>query len=326
MKTHANRNSQHPRQAFTLVELLVVIAIIGILVALLLPAVQAAREAARRAQCVNNQKQCGLAMANYESSRKFFPIGLQVAWHSNKKSTSPDALHTAQTRILSQVEETALADTYDFDYYRFDSPNDTVLDNTIKAFQCASDANGSAGGPASGINYGHSNFVVCFGSTKMKSNPSGTPKYVTDGVFQWDIGRKIREITDGTSKSVLGSEVLSGEPDAGGAGPWDARGMWGIHYIGSHSYTHFNTPNTSAGDALSTSNYDRCVEIPDMPCDPADASAVYTTSQSAARSKHPGGVNVVYGDAHVSFVQDDIDLAIWRSIASIDGGETYSEP
>jgi prepilin-type processing-associated H-X9-DG protein len=308
------------------VELLVVIAIIGILVALLLPAVQAAREAARRTQCVNNMKQSALAMANYESSRKHFPIGLQVAWHSNKKSSATEPLHTAQTRILPQVEESGLADVYDFDYYRFDSPNDTVLDNTIKAFQCASDSNGSAGGPNSGINYGHSNFVVCLGSTTMKANPSGKPQYITDGMFQWDIGRKIREITDGTSKTVLGSEVLSGEASTGGAGEWDARGMWGIQYIGSHSYNHVNTPNSSAGDALSTASYDRCVHLPNMPCSPQDTSTLFTTSHAAARSNHTGGVNVVYGDGHVSFVSDDIDLAPWRAIASIDGGETFSEP
>jgi prepilin-type processing-associated H-X9-DG protein len=162
----------------------------------------------------------------------------------------------------------------------------------------------------------------------MRLNLSGIPQYVTDGLFQWDIGRKIKDVTDGTSKTALGSEVLSGEAfwGANSADPWDARGMWGIHYIGSHSYSHFNTPNSSAGDALSTSSYNRCVELPDMPCDPADASAIYTTSQAAARSHQKGGVNVVYADAHVNFTPDDIDLAVWRAIASIRGGEVYSEP
>ena len=101
--------------------------------------------------------------------------------------------------------------------------------------------------------------------------------------------------------------------------------MWGIHYIGSHSYNHFNTPNSSAGDKLSTSSYNRCVEIPDMPCDAADASAIYTTSQSAARSHHKGGVNVVFADAHVSFVQDDVDLAVWRTAATIKGSEVTND-
>jgi prepilin-type N-terminal cleavage/methylation domain-containing protein/prepilin-type processing-associated H-X9-DG protein len=320
-RLRANRNLC--RAAFTLVELLVVIAIIGILVALLLPAVQAAREAARRSQCVNNMKQCGLATANYESARKIFPIGLQVIWHSGKKSTAPEPLHTAQCRILAEIEESSLSDQYDFDYYRFDSPNREILQNSIKAFQCPSDVNGSVGG--TNINYGHSNFVVCFGPAKMRTNPSRPPQYITDGLFQWDIGRKIKDVTDGTSKTALGSELLSGEASAGGAGQWDARGMWGIHYIGSHSYNHFNTPNSSAGDALSTASYDRCVETPNMPCDIADASTVYTTSQVAARSRHTGGVNVVYADAHVSFTQDGIDLVVWRAIASIRGGEVYSE-
>ncbi|MEX0642579.1 MAG: DUF1559 domain-containing protein [Pirellulales bacterium] len=320
-------------KAFTLVELLVVIAIIGILVALLLPAIQAAREAARRTQCVNNMKQCALAMANYESSTKKFPVGLQ--WflpQVNPNADPPQAIHTAQTRILAQVEEASLADLYDFNYYRFDNNNAGVLDYSIKAFQCPSDVNGSWGGPH--INFGHSNFVVCFGPARMRTNspafisPKSTPKtpqFITDGLFQWETGRKIKEVTDGTSKTVLGSEVLSGEASTGGAGQWEARGMWGIHYIGSHSYNHVNTPNSSDGDAFSTSSYLRCVELPHMPCSTADPAAEHTTSYAAARSFHRGGVNVVYADGHVTFVQDDIDLAIWRAHASIRGNEVLNE-
>lgn len=312
------------RTGFTLVELLVVIAIIGILVALLLPAVQAAREAARRTQCVNAMKQVGLAMLNYESSQKHLPMGLQSEWPNPSDPSNPSGPpnHTAQSRILSQLELSSMADQYDFDLRSLTSPNRETIRVTVGVFNCASDANTDEGGKAT-INYAHSNFVICFGSVPMIRRPSRSgPLYLTDGVFGWDIGKKLKQIVDGTSNTVLGSEVICQEDTGTDAVAWDARGMWGIQYVGSSSYNHNTTPNTSSGDALSTNRYDRCVETENMPCDLQDLSSVWTTSFSAARSYHVGGVNMVYVDGHVEFVNDDIALAPYRARATINGGET----
>src|SRR5262245_15791655 len=124
-----------PRLAFTLVELLVVIAIIGILVALLLPAVQSAREAARRMQCGNNLKQLGLALLNYESSRGVFPFGCG--------GTSGGARY-AQTGtwaafILPQLEQQNLFDTFDFKRHMNDPANQKAVSTIVPGFICPSD-------------------------------------------------------------------------------------------------------------------------------------------------------------------------------------------
>src|SRR6185436_3076641 len=121
---HKNKNAQISphRDGFTLVELLVVIAIIGILVALLLPAVQAAREAARRSQCANNFKQVGLASLNYESTKKIFPMGIEMwrtihpcAWISDPRNDSGTYYGFGWgTFILPYIEQTALYDSFDF--------------------------------------------------------------------------------------------------------------------------------------------------------------------------------------------------------------------
>ncbi|WP_425395157.1 DUF1559 domain-containing protein [Aeoliella sp.] len=314
-------NLNRSKNAFTLVELLVVIAIIGILVALLLPAVQAAREAARRMQCTNNMKQCGLAVLNYESTRKHFPMGLQTEWPDPDDSRAVPN-HSAQSRVLDQLEQGALQDLYDFTLRIHDVPNRQIIRTSIGAFNCSSDPNTDEGGKSTN-NYAHSNFVFCFGSTFMQRRTTRSgPLYLTDGPFAWDIEKKVRQVTDGMSNTTMGTEVIAQEDSEGGAGEWDARGMWGIQYIGSSSYTHHTTPNTSLGDALSTRSYDRCVEIERMPCDRQDTSSEWTTSYSAARSYHTGGVNMVFLDGHVEFVSEDIDLFPYRAMATIAGGET----
>lgn len=313
------------RRGFTLVELLVVIAIIGILVALLLPAVQSARESARRSQCTNNMKQCGLAVLNYESIHKALPMGLQSEW-PDPADTRNVPYHTAQSRILSQIEQAAFADLYDFNLRIHDTPNRDIIRTSIPTFSCPSDPN-TAEGSRNTPNYAHSNFVVCVGSTYMWANPNsnGIPRYMSDGAFRWDVPRPLRQITDGTSSTAMASELLAQEDEIGGASRWDARGMWGIQYIGSSSYSHHNTPNSSSADVISTSNYERCHDIPDlMPCEPGRSGYEWTESQSAARSLHPGGVNLVFVDGHVAFITDDVATLPWRAMASVNGEEVYS--
>jgi prepilin-type N-terminal cleavage/methylation domain-containing protein/prepilin-type processing-associated H-X9-DG protein len=309
------------RRGFTLVELLVVIAIIGILIALLLPAIQATREAARRSQCSNNMKQCGMALVNYENARNVLPTGMVV---------SPTLFlgHTAQIFMLPYLERGDLWKQFNPKERALTPPyNHEVIRQSIAPFNCPNDPN--TGRIIGDTNYGHSNFVISMGSSLLKEvSPSGWSYdyYLGNGAFQWNFPRKLREFRDGTSKSAFGSEVISGAASIGGAGPWDTRGMWGIQYSGASSYLHLYTPNTSVGDAPSAVSYQRCVAGPHTPCNPAVVSqAGYDGSYSSARSYHRGGVNVVFADAHVEFIPSTIDLTTWRYMGSINDGHPLGE-
>ena len=103
---------------------------------------------------------------------------------------------------------------------------------------------------------------------------------------------------------------------------WDTRGMWGIHYAGAFAYMHMNTPNSFMGDSPSATQHDRCIHNPPkMPCDGSMGTG-WSNMHAAARSNHPGGVNVVFADGHVTFITDTIDLHVWQILGSIDDGQT----
>ena len=309
------------RDAFTLVELLVVIAIIGILIAMLLPAVQAAREAARRLQCNNALKQCGLGVLNYESAHSRLPVGLLMDGY--EVPPQQRLVYTAQLLILPFVGEQVLYDQFDFNSRLFVTSNLNVIRQPVNSYCCPSDPNTPV--PADTTNYGHSNFVFNQGSVLLTKNTS-LPEYTGNGPFQWDTSYKISEISDGLSRTAMMSELISGQAVSGsaaGTNDWDVRGMWGLQYTGAHAYMHLNSPNSSAGDAPSAQNYTRCIDTPNAPCNPNSvAGNGYNNSHSAARSYHPGGVNVVFLDGHVSFVGDEIDYYVWQALGTSKGGET----
>lgn len=317
--------------AFTLVELLVVIAIIGILIALLLPAVQAAREAARRMQCCNNLKQVGLAMHNYENQHKALPMGLVT-----DPAISGWPGHTTQALMLPFLEQSALYGQYDFTKRALLAPNRTVITQVIATFNCPSDPNtgqpsvNSAGASSSVNGYARSNFAVCFGTDTMLINDGGINlassssrtgvNLETDGAFRMNDSRRFRDFTDGTAHTAAGSEIRAGTDETIGS-DWDTRGMWGIHHMGSFSYTHRDTPNSSVGDAMyATGSYKRCVSAPGMPCDNT-WGIDWDKFHAAARSLHPAGVNVVFVDGHVAFVSDTVNLDVWHAIGSLNDGE-----
>ena len=173
------RSADRERVGFTLVELLVVIAIIGILIALLLPAVQAAREAARRMQCTNGLKQLGLAMLNYESTNASFPTGM-ISYLPNGVDW---AGHTAQAMLLPYLEEAAHGDEYDFTTRALYAPNIRIIREIIPAFNCPSD--GNSGQEQTAVSYAHSNYVVSFGSETWAEN-SNDDDVRSNGAFQFD--------------------------------------------------------------------------------------------------------------------------------------------
>jgi len=291
-----------PPSGFTLVELLVVIAIIGILVALLLPAVQAAREAARRLQCSNNLRQVGIAMHNYHDVHNSLPMGYHRV--SGYRGFTP---------ILPYLEHSNL--------YKLDPDSVEAGQTEIATFICPSD---DASGRiwlhlANNTRFARSNYVLCFGSNTWEDATGSN-----DGSFQSGRTTNLADMRDGTSHSVLASEVISGKHDVwNGTDRYDARGLWSWPSMGSNKYTHRNTPNSSAGDNMCDLSYGpECVHQPDngMPCE-YTGNCDIPPRQAAARSRHPGGVNVVFADGHGSFVGDSIDSQTWKLLASIDDGQ-----
>ncbi|MGD9633603.1 MAG: DUF1559 domain-containing protein [Pirellulales bacterium] len=315
-------------RGFTLVELLVVIAIIGILVALLLPAIQAAREAARRSECINNLKQLGISMQNFHDTKKQLPAGSYTCCYG-----------TWQMLILPFIEEQQLADMYSYapknlpiydPRYSYDSNNTTlnppvrnlqVCSTRIPTLTCPSDDKQVR---STGITL--HNYVVNYGNTDYRRNTItdangtkiqhlGAPFVLNDFNPPYpDIEVKFREITDGLSKTLLASETVQGDQGQDG----DARALtwWGF----GAGFQTFDPPNSSLPDFTQGPN--SCnAEAPNPPCAKEGAGGL---ARAAARSRHPGGVNVAMCDGSVHYVVDDIDLPVWRGASTTKGQEVYS--
>ena len=270
------REPRRPR-GFTLVELLVVIAIIGILIALLLPAVQAAREAARRMQCSTNLKQVGLAILNYENTNKMLPIGMNIASPVFKA-------HSGLAALLPYVEQVELYEKYNFEQRIYDPSgvNYRVTCMHIPAYICPSD---NAAGRIMNGSFARSNAVLCFGSDRVGKTATD---WITDGAFERDICKRLSDFTDGTSSTAVASEVLAGRDDSySDDHNFDCRGVWSEgSSMGACAYTHLNTPNSSVGDALFIMPGQRnCVPDVKMPC--SDSAGKHVLQRIRRRAQPP---------------------------------------
>jgi len=299
------------REGFTLVELLVVIAIIGILIALLLPALQTAREAARRMQCTNNLKQWGLAMHMYNETYKAFPFGIiqgKQAGVTGDGSAGPQGQYRRQNWVLSLwpfIEQGAIAKIYDYNYSFYADKNRPAVLTQLPLYFCPDDR----GGFWKGDRYHRSrgNYVVNWGFGNYEQGGRDYKK----SPFGINRQTKLKDIKDGVSNTMFMSEILMAVSDT----DFDFRGDIINDDRGCSQYMTVNTPNGGV-DTLYCINE----QLP-APC---RYNSGYV--HAAARSRHPGGVIVLLGDSSVRFMNDNISIDTWRALGTMRNGEVFSLP
>jgi prepilin-type processing-associated H-X9-DG protein len=307
--------------------LLVVIAILAVLIGLLLPAVQKVREAANRLKCQNNLKQIGLGLHNYHDTNNVFPPG---QFNPIAQDLHPYNRACWELPLLPFIEEAALFQGID-NYLRVQNgpyacwaPNAWV---PVKALMCPADphagknlTSGAATPQDANVNQGfHGEYVLCAGSKVF--NPSSDPLGEhLNGMFYPLSKTKIASVTDGTSNTLMSSEIIL-VPDVIGVqfqpGPdlslHDLRGRYYNTWQGNVLFTALQPPNTSVGDR---SNYCRDGIVMQAPCILSG-----TNTAQYARSYHPGGVNTGLADGSVRFISNNIDLLLYQALSTRAGGE-----
>jgi len=356
MILHPSSKIQNPKSAFTLVELLVVITIIGILISLLLPAVQAAREAARRMQCQNNLKQLSLAVLNYESQWKIFPPS--SSWASGAEPSDAGQLGNYRPNwcilVLPFFEQQALYNSFDFTAPisgSTSSANVAARSVPLSTMLCPTDSHNREpfmGSQASGVSalgdhWARGNYAANAALGQMVSgtdiNCAALPTSASwklsymRGVMGANCAVTVAQIHDGTSNTALLAEVRAGVNSI------DNRGVWAMSGGSSALWAHGgiwgddagpNCPSADSDDVAAGAAIRAAFGGIDalinegMPC----YSDWGVTVQVTARSLHAGGINAAFADGSVHWIGDYIqavpststNLSVWdRLMASSDG-------
>ena len=337
-----------PKSGFTLVELLVVIAIIGVLVGLLLPAVQSAREAARRMSCTNNLKQIGLAMHNFHDTRNSFPEGATAQFGASLPQTN--LIVSGFAAILPFIEEANLQNLYNFDI-PWEGQSPTVASTPIKPYFCPSSAGenpvedlefGALGLPV-GTRFGVTTYLLSKGANFRWCNQPSSISPALRGVFDLGLKTSIGQIRDGTSKTMLVGEGASGPSlsicqGQGCTGPalTTASGAPATPFQAWMVPQPVSTTYKSAGLSARTSIFGTTADplnkfpITETLIDDsgfngaAGCTANDADSTSNFSSPHPSGGNFAFGDGSVTFLTDDIDITVFRGLSTVGGGEVGS--
>ncbi|WZO99883.1 DUF1559 domain-containing protein [Isosphaeraceae bacterium EP7] len=327
------------RRGFTLIELLVVISIIAVLIALLLPAVQSAREAARRIQCVNNMKQLGLAVMNYESANGALPPQQTMKIIGNAQPTEYTSWGVS-ARLAPFMEMGPLYNAMNFSLKYSDATNTTVSYIQVKYLLCPSETNTVP--PDATKPFGVSNYGWSVGDWYVFGGGGSAPNRSAFGV---NVSRSLAAFSDGLSNTLLSAEVKANQPlykscstptgispniypDTASTPAFIAQNYTGgcksdlghVKWsIGSACYDGFTT-------ALPP-NFRMLVGTPqmDIDYDTADENnGGPTYAAITSRSYHPGGVNTLFGDGSVRFIKSTVNGGTWRALGTLAGGEVIS--
>jgi len=342
------------RPGFTLIELLVVIAIIAVLIALLLPAVQSAREAARRIQCTNNLKQIGLGLHNYDGVVGAFPPS-NVAYVTN--GTYAINGFSIFARILPLMEQGVAFNAINFSFTHRTAQNSTVVGLALTCFLCPSDPNQGGLTPfPSGV----SARVPCYGfnegdwflwnalSTTGAPNPP-----TTRGVFAPNLSRRVASFTDGTSNTLIATDVKALNPFCMLKAPFSEPNLSSPTAPLPSPYANplsVASEYTSSACSATPPGYGHTAWVDGNPQETGMSTAFPPNKMAlnpangadldimtylvnfnrpiygaiTARSYHPGGVNALFGDGSVKFMKSTVDGNIWRALGTIAGGEIIS--
>jgi prepilin-type N-terminal cleavage/methylation domain-containing protein/prepilin-type processing-associated H-X9-DG protein len=319
------------RKAFTLVELLVVIAIIGVLVGLLLPAIQAARESARRTQCTNHLRQMATATLLFHDANKKFPIGRQ----------GDEEAFGQHTELFPFLEESNITLQFDFSKPAKDNPARLIQ---VPLFLCPTDVEDrmqNAGNGADQFQWGKNNYRACAGSEfgKTKGSTKANAKEENNGIFLTNEVVSLRQVTDGTSHTALFSELVRGDADDSRIEIesdlfqvknnnttnttdkvyTEAMALDLGSAVGATKQTSFAGRNWINGNYMTT-RYNH-VMPPNTFSVTRGNSPNNNGGAVTASSRHSEGVNLALADGSVRFVQTGIDITIWRALGSRSGDE-----
>jgi prepilin-type N-terminal cleavage/methylation domain-containing protein/prepilin-type processing-associated H-X9-DG protein len=339
------------RAGFTLVELLVVIGLIALLMAILLPAVQSAREAARRIQCASNLRQLGLAIHTYENGYSALPPSIVLAGAGNTPWWVGG--WGVNARILPFIEQAPLYDAINWSLSLSSPPNTTVPATVVSVFVCPSDSGPTTySDPVAGTT-GVVSYAWCMGDWYVWSGFRSIPN---SAAFGPNRSRRVSEFGDGLDETMLAAEVLSRQPQ-----------RVDCHYLSPTGEPSPITPTSPPPTLPDFGPESMCTDIPSGHTQWAFGDLSQTGMTSAwgpnalvrashgpsptvlklqlgssanldligiresnggptygavtSRSNHPGGVNVLFGDGSVHFVKETIGLPVWRALSTIRGGE-----